>query len=162
MNKRNALAFCGVVLSVTLLSSCGDTKESDGSGDRAAVRELHAEIDAAWNSGNAKEFAAHWTKDGTVTSPLGQLSQGRSHIQKDEAAGFAGPMKGTRHKLAVSKIYWVGAQTAVVDGDAEISGLKGTDGKTMAPLKAKFTSVCIEQNGKWLVSHLRSYVFLKP
>jgi hypothetical protein len=78
------------------------------------------------------------------------------------ATVFSSSMKATRHKLTVDKIYWLNPDTAVADGDAEISNLKGADGATMPPLRAKFTSVGVNQDGTWLVSHLRSYVYLQP
>ncbi|MDQ7911289.1 SgcJ/EcaC family oxidoreductase [Phytohabitans sp. ZYX-F-186] len=127
-----------------------------------AIVELHQALDNAWNAGDADAFAARWTEDGTVVSPLGQASVGRAAIRTDEAAAFNGPMKGTRHKLTVSHMYWPEPNIVVIDGDAEISGFRDDGGAPQPPLTAKFTSVCVQQQGKWFISHLRSYVYLKP
>jgi uncharacterized protein (TIGR02246 family) len=134
----------------------------DESQRQKAIVELHQAVDNAWNAGDADAFAARWAEDGTVVSPLGQASVGRAAIRTDEAAAFNGPMKGTRHKLTVSRMYWPEPNIAVVDGDAEISGFRDDDGAVQPPLTAKFTSVCVRQEGGWFISHLRSYVYLKP
>jgi ketosteroid isomerase-like protein len=36
----------------------------------AAIRRLHAQIDAAWNRGDATRVAANWTNDGVNISPI--------------------------------------------------------------------------------------------
>jgi len=134
----------------------------DDSQRQKAIVELHQAVDNAWNAGDADAFAARWAEDGTVVSPLGQVSVGRAAIRAEEAAAFDGPMKGTRHKLTVSRMYWPAPGVAVVDGDAEISGFRDAGGAVQPPLTAKFTSVCVQQHGEWFISHLRSYVHLKP
>jgi uncharacterized protein (TIGR02246 family) len=91
----------------------------DESQRQKALVQLHQAVDTAWNAGVADAFAARWVDDGTVVSPLGQASVGRAAIRADEAAAFTGPMKGTRHKLTVSRMYWPEPNIAVVDGDAE-------------------------------------------
>ncbi len=126
----------------------------------AGIVQLHDDIDAAWNREDAQAFAANWTPEGTVVSPLGQLSSGRENIQKDEAAGFAGPMKGTHHKLTVHQIHPVDSTTAVVDGESEISDLHGPDGTVYPPLTAQFTSIVVYTHGRWFVAHMRSYVYV--
>ncbi len=129
---------------------------------KQAIVELHHAVDTAWNAGDADAFAEAWVESGTVVSPLGQLSIGRATIRTEQAAGFAGPMKGTRHKLTLSRVSWPQPDVAVVDGAAQISGFRGSDGKAQPPLTARFTSVCVQRQGRWLISDLRSYVYLKP
>jgi uncharacterized protein (TIGR02246 family) len=128
--------------------------------EKAAIVALHADIDTAWNSADAAAFAALWTPDGTVVSPLGQLSAGRENIRADQAAGFAGPMRGTHHKLTIHQIYPVDGTTAVVDGEAEVSDLRGPDGTAYPPLTAQFTGIVVHRQGRWRVAHMRSYVYV--
>jgi uncharacterized protein (TIGR02246 family) len=160
-----SLAGCGTSdPSSPSLADPAATATSAGSApapaDKQPIIELHAAVDAAWNAGDANAFAALWTEDGTVTSPLGQLTEGRPAIRTDEAAQLAGPMKGTRHKLTVSRVYRPTPDVAVADGEAQISGFHDASGKIQPPLTAKFTSVCIERQGQWRISHLRSYVYI--
>jgi uncharacterized protein (TIGR02246 family) len=126
----------------------------------AAITALLSSIDRAWNSGDAAAFASHWTTNGSVTSPQGTTTEGRDNIQREQAAGFAGPMKGTTHQLHASTIAWPTTDVAVVDGTAVISNLSAPDGSTYPPLSATFTCVCVRHGGTWLVSRMVSYTFM--
>lgn len=152
------------VLTTLLAAGC---TASSGTADpaahrrsRAAITALLSSIDTAWNSGDAAAFASHWTTNGSVTSPQGATTEGRGNIQHEQAAGFAGPMKGTSHKLSASRISWPTTDVAVVDGTAVISNLSAPDGSTYPPLSATFTCVCVHHGGTWLVSRMVSYTFM--
>ncbi len=86
---------------------------------------------------------------------MGEITEGRAQIEKDMAAQFAGPMKGSTHKLSVTKVYAVKPGVAVADGEAEIVVGNG------APWKANFTAVFGEDgNDNWILYHMRSYTFI--
>jgi disulfide bond formation protein DsbB len=51
----------------------------------AAIRRLHARIDAAWNRGDATGVAANWTTEGVTISPFGARFTGRADIASDIA-----------------------------------------------------------------------------
>jgi len=123
------------------------------------ITRLLARVDAAWNAGDAAEFAAQWTTDGTVISPQGQRTDGRDRIEREQAAGLAGPMKGTTHTLTAAEIRRPTDNTAVVDGEAVIANLS-INGTTYPPLSANFTATCVECDGIWRIAHLVSYAFL--
>jgi uncharacterized protein (TIGR02246 family) len=121
-----------------------------------AVKQILADIDAAWNSGDAEAFAAQWAEEGTVVSPMGEVTESRADIQKDMTAQLAGPMKGTTHTLAAEKIYAIDQSMVIVDGEA-IVAMPGND-----PWPAKFSAVLHQdQSGKWAVHHMRSYIYLR-
>jgi uncharacterized protein (TIGR02246 family) len=124
------------------------------------IARLLASVDAAWNAGDASAFAALWTTDGTVISPQGQRTEGREQIEREQAAGFAGPMKGTTHTLTAAEIYRPTNDIAVVDGEAVIANLRMPDGTTFPPLSANFTAVCVDRDGTWLIAHMVSYMFM--
>ncbi|WP_329255960.1 SgcJ/EcaC family oxidoreductase [Actinoallomurus sp. NBC_01490] len=172
---RVRAALVAGTLMAALLSGCGAARETAGTAAKAddrvppasvprergrAITALLGSVDRAWNAGNAKAFASNWTNDGVVISPQGRRTEGRDDIRKEQASAFAGAMKGTTHKLAATEIQWSSSDVAVVDGDAVISGLKGDDGTTYPPLSARFTCVCVNQHGRWLVSHMVSYTFM--
>jgi uncharacterized protein (TIGR02246 family) len=124
------------------------------------IVELLASVDAAWNAGDATAFAALWTTDGTVISPQGQRTEGRDQIEREQAAGFAGPMKGTTHTLTAAAICRPANGVAVVDGEAVIANLRMPDGTTFPPLSANFTTVCVDHGGTWSIAHMVSYMFM--
>lgn len=124
------------------------------------ILRLLASVDAVWNAGDAAAFAAHWTTDGTVISPQGRRAEGREQIEREQAYGFAGPMKGTTHTLSPAAIRQPTSGVAVVDGEAVIADLRMPDGTTYPPLSANFTAVCVERDGTWLIAHMVSYTFM--
>lgn len=132
----------------------------NGMNTSSEIARLLASVDAAWNAGDAAAFAALWTTDGTVISPQGQRTEGRDQIEREQAAGFAGPMKGTTHTLSAAEIYRPTNDIAVVDGEAVIANLRMPDGTTFPPLSANFTAVCVDRDGTWLIAHMVSYMFM--
>jgi hypothetical protein len=56
----------------------------------------------------------------------------------------------------------VSGTTAVVDGEAEITDIRSPDGTAYPPLTARFTSIVVRAHGRWLVAHMRSYVYVTP
>jgi uncharacterized protein (TIGR02246 family) len=131
-------------------------------GQNDAIRQLHADVDAAWNRSDAAAMAALWSVTGTNVSPMGVLSEGRDAIEADLAAGFAEGLAGTEHQLTLERIYWIDAGLAVSDGEAELGNLVGPDGMLYPPLVSKFTSISLQQpSGQWRLEHLRAYIFLQ-
>jgi uncharacterized protein (TIGR02246 family) len=148
---------------VDVLSAGCDDASADPNGQNDAIRQLHADVDAAWNRSDAAAMATLWSVAGTNLSPLGVLSEGRDAIEADLAARFAEGLAGTEHRLTLERVYWIDTGLAVADGDAEISNLVGPDGMVYPPLASKFTSVSIQQpSGEWRLEHMRAYVFLQP
>jgi uncharacterized protein (TIGR02246 family) len=151
--------FGAFLLTLPLPQSAGgqavaEAAEVDGSID-VAVRSAAAAIDAAWDAGDAQAFAGVWTEDGVVISPMGELTEGRSNIRAAMAAQFAGPLKGTTHKLDVKHVYDVRAGVAVADGEATVHAPDGT------PWTAQFSAVFMKDDaGRWLVDYMTSYVYI--
>jgi uncharacterized protein (TIGR02246 family) len=171
MMTRVRVLMAASALVATLSSGCATTGETaepaaqaisraTSHDQRRVIVALLDSIDRAWNAGDATGFASHWTNNGVVISPQGRRTEGRNSILKEQAAAFSGFMKGTVHKLTATDIEWSAPHIAVVDGDATISNLKGNDGTTYPPLSAKFTCTCVYEHGKWLVSHMVSYIFM--
>jgi uncharacterized protein (TIGR02246 family) len=161
---RTAVLGLGVVLAGSHLSANAESQLASGQANTqdAAIRRLHAQIDAAWNRGDATGVAANWTNDGVNISPMGAKLTGRADIASDIAETLA-YLPGSTHELAIAHISWVGPNVAVADGEAIIGNLKDpTTGDPLPPLTAKFTSVSAREHGHWLIAHLVSYTFLQP
>ena len=58
-------------------------------GDEAAIRKAVASYVEAFNRGDAKGVARHWSAEGAYVSPAGQRTQGREAIQEEFEAYFA-------------------------------------------------------------------------
>jgi uncharacterized protein (TIGR02246 family) len=154
----------GLVLAGSHLSANAEPQLASSQAGRpdAAIRRLHAQIDAAWNRGDATGVAANWTNDGVNISPMGERFTGRADIAKNIAETLA-YLPGSTHELDIAYIHWVGPNVAVADGEAIIGNLKDpTSGDPLPPLTAKFTSVSTSQHGQWLIAYLVAYTFLQP
>jgi uncharacterized protein (TIGR02246 family) len=159
-----AVLGLGLVLAGFHLSANAEPQlaSSQANTQDAAIRRLHASIDAAWNRGDATGVAANWTNDGVNISPMGERFTGRADIASDIAQTLA-YLPGSTHKLDIAHIRWAGPNVAVADGEAIISNLEDpTTGDPLPPLTAKFTSVSTREHGQWLIAYLVGYTFLQP
>src|SRR5437588_99223 len=103
-----------------------------------ALTELAANVDSAYNAGDAAKMASYWTKDGLNVNPFGDVFEGRAGIEADLRDGLNGFMKHSKHELAISRVYPISEQVVVADGIATISGITGFDGNKMEPLASNF------------------------
>src|SRR5208282_2807469 len=75
------------------MTSTTTTAGSDA--DRQAVLEPLAGLYRAWEANDAEAFVADYTDDASVIQP-GVYKKDREEIRTTMAAGFAGPLKGSR------------------------------------------------------------------
>jgi uncharacterized protein (TIGR02246 family) len=73
---------------------------------------IHAVYDA-WADGDADAFAKLYTDDATVVQP-GIYKKNNDVIRTTMAAGFAGPLKGSRVLDEPQSVRFLGSDTAVV------------------------------------------------
>jgi uncharacterized protein (TIGR02246 family) len=64
--------------------------------EESNVRAVLRSITAAWDANDAEAFAAHYVPDAAVVLPGGIFHRDREEIRAWMAAGFDGPLKGTR------------------------------------------------------------------
>ncbi|GAA3351939.1 hypothetical protein GCM10020358_83610 [Amorphoplanes nipponensis] len=81
--------------------------------DEQEVRAVLRSITAAWDANDADAFAAHYTPDATVVLPGGIFHRDAGEIRAWMAAGFDGPLKGTRG-VDEPELVRVGGDGAVV------------------------------------------------
>jgi len=123
--------------------------------DEEAVRQAGASLVDAINRGDAGAAADHWTLDGDLVNPSGQLIKGREAIHRElEAIMAEGRGKLETHMLQVR---FVAPDVALVDGTSqripEPPGPYGED---------RHSIVCVKRDGKWLIAALRAAVFFPP
>jgi len=81
-------------------------------------------------------------------------------MQRFLADLLAGVGRGSTHSSEIIGIHVVTDDVALVDGEAVIEGFKADDGRTMAPLRHRFTDVFVKGEGGRLITHVRAYVFM--
>ena len=114
----------------------------------AEVRALFTDLYAAWADNDADAFASFYRDDATVVMP-GVRHLGKSAIRDSMAAGFEGPLKGSK---AVDEPvdFRILGDTAIVISKAGILMAGETD--VPAEREATATWALTRQDGRWLIA----------
>ena len=101
---------------------------------------------AAWDANDADAFAALYAPDATVVLPGGTFLRGRAEIRAYMAAGFAGPLAGTRGSDQQQAV-------RVRDGSAIVVSLSGftAPGASTPTRVRRATWTLGNHDGWWLV-----------
>jgi uncharacterized protein (TIGR02246 family) len=117
-------------------------KSSDSASDEKAIRAAVETYVAAYNRGDAKAVAAHWSDTGEWTSPSGQRFQGRQAIEKELKTLFA-ENKGVRIEVLNPAIRIVSADAAIEEGTVRVTrpGEPSSD--------STYLAVHVKKAGQW-------------
>ncbi|HVX46134.1 MAG TPA: SgcJ/EcaC family oxidoreductase [Mycobacteriales bacterium] len=116
--------------------------------DETAVRGVLDQLYRAWADGDADAFAAPYREDATVTMP-GVYHRGRDTIRDFMAAGFAGPLQGSRGVDEPLEVRIIG-DTAIVISKAGII-MAGTN-EVPADRERVATWVLARNGGNWQIA----------
>lgn len=117
--------------------------------DETAIRDLLQTLYAAWDANDADAFVAPYLDDATVAMP-GTFHPDRESIRRYMAAGFAGPLKGSRGRDELRSIRFLGPDAAVAVSRAWIM----MAGETELPLDREVTAtwVLARRDGQWRIA----------
>jgi uncharacterized protein (TIGR02246 family) len=114
-----------------------------------AVRELLTRTVTAWTANDAAAFARLYAEDATVMLANGEYLRGRDEIRAYMAAGFAGPLGGSRGLDEPESVRLLGDDAAVV---ISLSGfLLGGETRPPADRLRRAVWVLSRSDGGWLV-----------
>ena len=117
-----------------------------------AMDKLAADWTAAFDKGDAKAVASLYTENAIRVTPEGGTVLGRSAIEKEFVAFFAGPFKGTKIKINVGSLQHVNADVAVNEGTYEVTGILTPDGKPAPALRGSYLNTMIKKGGSWIIT----------
>jgi uncharacterized protein (TIGR02246 family) len=126
-----------------------DVSNPGHAADAKAIRESAAAYAKAFNAGDAKALAAHWTADGDLTDAEGRQYRGRQAIEKEFAAYFAAK-PGLKVDLTIDSIRFPAGDVVIETGTARTHGAAGEPATT-----SQYTAVHVKKNGKWLLACVR-------
>jgi uncharacterized protein (TIGR02246 family) len=117
--------------------------------DRQAVLAVIKAVYAAWEENDADEFVAVYLDEATVVQP-GVFKKNRQEIRTTMAAGFGGPLKGSRVIDTPQDVRFVNDETAIVVSEGGIL----FPGETTCPSDrlVRATWVVTQRDGHWLVA----------
>jgi len=113
------------------------------------IRNVFGEIYAAWADNDADAFVAPYRDDATVVMP-GSFHRNKEEIRASMAAGFRGPLKGSRAVDEPLSIRVIGDDTAIIASKAGI--LMAGEAQLPKDREVIATWVLVRQDGNWLVA----------
>lgn len=123
-------------------------------GDDAAVHAVEAAYDTAWQHGDVEALLACLAEDAVLISPRGEVSCGHAEIRQELQAVLSGPARGSKHRSVITRVEFVTADVAIVDGQARIE-LVGRD-EPGSTVTHRFTDVLVKKEGAWMIAHIRA------
>jgi uncharacterized protein (TIGR02246 family) len=117
--------------------------------DRQAVLDVLKRGYEAWGANDVEAFVACYLDDASVVQP-GVYKKDREEIRTSMAAGFAGPLKGSRVSDQPQDIRFLTDETAIVVSEGAIIFPGQDDAPREAMVRA--TWVLAKRNGSWYVA----------
>jgi len=114
-----------------------------------AVLDVLARVYRAWEAGDAETFVADYTEDASVVQP-GIYKKDREEIRTTMAAGFAGPLSGSRAIDHPADVRFLTDDTAVVISEGGII-FPGQDAVASEGL-VRASWVLVRRDGGWRIA----------
>jgi len=120
----------------------------DNAEERALIEKTVASYVAAFNAGDAKTLAAHWSPEGVYTNPLTNESvTGKENILKEFNAVLAKEKK-TQLKVSITSIEFISPNVALERGVAKVLR------KDAEPEESVYSAVHVKREGRWLLDRI--------
>ena len=119
--------------------------------DEAAIRETGETFAKAFEKGDAKAVAAHFTLDAEYVDEQGNVFQGRQAIETSLTAFFA-ENPDRRLDVTIDTIRFVSPGVAIEDGMTAVTSPEGGTSND-----SRYTAVHVKANGKWLTASSREH-----
>ncbi len=144
---RPFLAVAAVLI-VAFPTYAAEKNNPGAKSDEAAIRATIESYVAAYNRGDAKAVAAHWSDSGEWISPSGQRFQGRQAIEKEMQALFS-ENKGVRIEVIDPSIRMVSPQVAIEEGTVRV--IRPSE----PPSDSTYLAVDVKEGGRWKLNTVR-------
>jgi len=140
-----------------LISSFAFAQKSD----EQMILDRAQEFADAWNKHDPTALAYLWSADGDLINPMGRRASGLTEIQRLFADEQSKAMKNTTYTINSMKVRFLNPQMAIIDQDAEVSGIAAPDGTTMT-MKPHVVALVSKSGGQWWLTSVRAYTFVPP
>lgn len=121
---------------------------AEPAGDEAAIRTTVDSYIAAFNKGDAKALADHWSESAVYTNRLtGEEAVGRAAIAEQFAAIFK-EKKDLKLDVSIESIRLLSPNVAVEHGRAKLLAPQAE------PEEINYTAVYVQQGGQWLLDRV--------
>lgn len=121
---------------------------SNSSAEEAAIKAAIKSYVDAFNRGDAKALASHWTEGGELATPAGETIIGRANLEKDFAAYFE-KYKGARIELIQTEISLLSPGVAIERGTAKVVR------PDEQPSETEYEAVHVRRDSGWKMDSVR-------
>ena len=123
-------------------------KKLKSSSEENAIRAAVESYVAAYNRGDAKAVASHWSESGDWISPSGQRFQGRQAIEKEMVSLFA-ENKDVRIEVINPSIRLVSQDVATEEGTVRV--IRPAE----SPSNSTYLAIHVKKDGQWKLDSVR-------
>jgi len=121
------------------------------SADEIAIRQTDASFVKAYQQGDAKAVASHFTPDAEYVDEQGNLFQGRDAIE-ESLTDFFTEHSGCKLEMTIDTIRFLSPDVAVEDGRT-----LAIHTESPTPIESRYTTVHVRTEGKWLAASVRDH-----
>jgi uncharacterized protein (TIGR02246 family) len=143
--KRILLA--GALFAWSVAAAIG-AEESPQVAEEAAIRKAAASYVEAFNKGDAKALADHWSPDAVYTNrTTGEEVVGRAAISEQFTAQFK-QQPGLKLEVMVASVQFVSPNVAIEQGTTKLLA------PNAEPEEIEYSAVNVKRDGKWLLDRV--------
>jgi uncharacterized protein (TIGR02246 family) len=128
--------------------SAAEVEKPAAGADESAIRTAIDSYVAAYNRGDAKGVAAHWSESGEWISPSGKKLQGKQAIENEMQSLFK-ENKGGRIEVINPSVRLVSPQVAIEEGTVRV--IRPSE----PPSESTYLAVDVKEGGRWKLNTVR-------
>jgi uncharacterized protein (TIGR02246 family) len=118
----------------------------------AALNQIVEALRQAWNTHDARAFAAVFAEDADFTNVFGIAAKGRPRIEETHAAIFSTVFKDSRWTEADTRVRLLRGDVAMVDVRWEVNGSLDPEGKPWPNRRGLMNFVATQERGRWSIA----------
>jgi len=155
MKNILSIACCVGFLSLFCNPEVGRAAPGDG------VKQTLQAYVRAWDDANPQKIASYYDETGDFLNPTGTLATGRAQIAGFYATAFAHGYAGSEAGASISRLRFIGDNTALVDGTWSILHARGYQNKVHDE-HGTFVAILVKRDHGWQIEALREAWSAKP
>ena len=148
-----AMVFLGFSLAASL-PAASQNPDKKQSADIAAIQQVRANLDAAWNSHDAVAFSKLFLEDADFQWHTGELLKDRREIEQYFNESFKHTPAEFRHTTTFKRIRFLRPDVAIGDGTIVVSR-EGAAENEKPYMSVLFTCVGKKVKGQWNIAAAR-------
>lgn len=119
--------------------------------DAAAVKQVVANFEKAFDSHDAAAVGKLFTEDADFTNVQGSTTHSRKELEEHLGPLFSTRLKTVMTKTSVRRVRVLAPNVALVDSDFAFTGFKGPDGADLPARKGLYDWIVSKQSGRWMI-----------